>query len=72
MSVAPLFDSIEDLDPEAREILADPDVRASWEALDDPEDRGDLIDHLKALRRLKEGKDELIPWEEARKRLGWT
>ena len=54
------------------EILADPDVRASWEALDDPEDREDLIDHLKALKRLEEGKDELVPWEEAQKRLGWT
>ena len=72
MPTAPAFDSTADLDPEARELLADPDVRASWEALDDPEDREDLIDHLKALKRLKEGKDELIPWEEAKKRLGWT
>jgi len=71
MSTARALDSIDSLDPEAREIVADPEVRASWEALDDPEDREDLIDHLKALRRLKEGKDELIPWEEAQKRLGW-
>ena len=72
MATASAFDSIADMDPEAREILADPDVRASWEALDDHEDREDLIDNLKALKRLKEGKDELIPWEEAQKRLGWT
>jgi|GEM_PF-791473 len=72
MPTAPAFDSIDDLDPEAREILADPEVRASWEALEDPEDREDLIDHLKALKRLKEGKDELISWDEAQKRLGWT
>jgi hypothetical protein len=72
MSTAPAPESIDDLDPEAREILSDPDVRASWEALDDPEDKEDLIDHLKALRRLKKGEEELIPWEEAQKRLGWT
>lgn len=72
MSAAPALDSIEDLDREAREILRDPEARASWEALDDPEDREDLIDHLKALKRRKEGKDELISWEEAQKRLGWS
>ena len=72
MSTVHPLDPTADLDPEAREILADPDVRASWEALDDPEDREDLIDHLKALKRLEEGKDELVPWEEAQKRLGWT
>jgi hypothetical protein len=57
-------------DSETEEILADPEVRASWEALDDPEDREDLIDHLKALKRLEEGKDQLIPWKEALKQLG--
>jgi hypothetical protein len=58
------------MDSETEEILDDPEVRASWDALDDPEDREDLIDHLKALKRLKEGKDQLIPWEEALKQLG--
>jgi hypothetical protein len=57
-------------DRETEEILADPRVRASLEALDDPEDREDLIHHLKALKRLNEGKDELIPWDEALKQLG--
>jgi hypothetical protein len=52
------------------EILADPEVRASLAALDDPEDREDLIYHLRALKRLKEGKDRLIPWDEALKQLG--
>ena len=69
MSTAPVITPA-DTDPETEEILADPEVRASLEALDDPEDREDLIDHLKALKRLKEGKDRLIPWEDALKQLG--
>lgn len=69
MSTAPIRESAT-VDSETEAILADPEVRASWEALDDPEDREDLIDHLRALKRLKEGKDRLIPWEEALKQLG--
>ncbi len=43
MSVEPVPDAVHDLDSEAQEIFADPEVKASWEALDDPEDREDLI-----------------------------
>ncbi|MEW6348226.1 MAG: hypothetical protein AB1646_04140 [Thermodesulfobacteriota bacterium] len=64
MSTAPVAESTVAAD-ETEEIMADPEVRASLEALDDPEDREDLIDHLKALKRLREGKDTLIPWDEA-------
>lgn len=59
-----------DIDPETEEILADPEIRAAWEALDDPEDREDLIDHVKVMRRLREGKEKAIPWEEVKARLG--
>lgn len=72
MPTSAAFDPIEDLDPEAREILEDPEVRASWEALTDPEDREDLIDHLKALKRIARGEDEPVSWDEAQKHLGWT
>jgi len=59
-----------DIDPETEEILADPEVRAAWEALDDPEDGEDLIDHVKAMKRYREGKDKGTPWEEVKARLG--
>jgi hypothetical protein len=59
-----------DIDPETEEILTDPEVRAAWEALDDPEDREDLIDHVKAMKRYREGKDKGTPWEEVKARLG--
>ncbi len=69
MSTAPVTESAV-LDSETEELLADPEVRASLDALDKAEDREDLIDHLRALKRLREGKDRLIPWEEAMKQLG--
>jgi len=53
-----------------REILEDPEVRAALAELDDPEDREDLIDHLKVMRRVREGKEKAIPWEEVKARLG--
>jgi hypothetical protein len=69
MPTAPITNPTAD-DRETDEILADPEVRASLAALDDPEDREDLIYHLRALERLKEGKDRLVPWDEALKQLG--
>ena len=39
------------------------------EALDDPEDREDLIDHLKAMKRYREGTDKGTPWEEVKRKL---
>jgi hypothetical protein len=69
MSTAPVMEPT-DIDGETEAILADPEVRASLEALDDPEDREDLIDHLKVMRRLREGKEKAIPWEEVKARLG--
>ena len=58
------------IDKETEEIMADPKVQAALEALDDPEDREDLIEHLKALKRVREGKEKVIPWDEAIERLG--
>lgn len=58
------------IDKETEEIMADPEVQAALEALDDPEDREDLIEHLKALKRVREGKEKVIPWDEAIERLG--
>jgi hypothetical protein len=58
------------VDPETEEILADPEVRASLEACDDREDREDLIDHLKAMKCYREGRDKGIPWEEVKASLG--
>jgi len=69
MPTAPVIEP-RDIDPETEEILADPEVRAAWEALDDPEDREDLIDHVKAMKRYREGKDKGTPWEEVKDRLG--
>lgn len=68
MSIAPVADQPA-VDRETEELLADPEVRAAWEALDDPEDREDLIDHLKVMRRLREGKEKVTPWEEVKARL---
>lgn len=59
-----------DTDPEIEEILKDPEVQAALEALDDPEDREDLLDHLKVMKRVREGKEKLIPWEDVKKELG--
>ncbi|MDQ7784978.1 MAG: hypothetical protein RDU20_18990 [Desulfomonilaceae bacterium] len=68
MSTEPVTQST--MDPETDEILADPEVRAALAELDDPEDREDLIDHLKVMRRLREGKEKMTPWEEVKERLG--
>jgi hypothetical protein len=59
-----------DTDPEIEEILKDPEVQAALEELDDPEDREDLLDHLKVMKRVREGKEKLIPWEDVKKELG--
>lgn len=48
----------------------DPEVRKAWEALDDREDREDLIDHVKVMRRLREGKEKATSWEQVKARLG--
>ncbi|MEW6140331.1 MAG: hypothetical protein AB1733_19095 [Thermodesulfobacteriota bacterium] len=69
MPTAPVIEPT-DIDPETQEMLADPEVQAAWEALDDPEDREDLIDHVKVMRRLREGKEKTTPWEEVKARLG--
>jgi hypothetical protein len=69
MSTAPVTEPSAIEDPETEEILGDPEVRAALEALDDPEDRGDLIDHMKAMKRYREGKDKGTPWEEVKARL---
>jgi hypothetical protein len=42
MPTAPVIEPTA-IDSETEEILADPEVRASLEALDDPEDREDLL-----------------------------
>ncbi len=63
MSTAPVIDPVHDLDPEAMEILADPEVRESWEALDDPEDREDLLESMRVMRRIEKGKEETVSWE---------
>jgi hypothetical protein len=69
MSTAPVMEP-PSTDSETEEILADPEVRAALEALDDPEDREDLFDHLKAMKRYREGKEKVIPWEEVKAKLG--
>jgi hypothetical protein len=55
---------------ETEEIQADPDVRASLEALDDPEDRKDLLDALIIRKRIAEGKERTYSLEEVREKLG--
>jgi len=69
MSGAPVIEPAA-IDSQTEEILADLEVRASSEALDDPEDREDLIDHLEVMRRIREGKEKTTPWEEVKARLG--
>ena len=69
MPTAPVTEPT-DIDPETEEILADPEVRTALEALEDPEDREDLIDHVKVMRRLRDGKEKAAPWEEVKARLG--
>jgi len=65
MSTAPVTDQPA-AHHEREELLSEPEVRAALEALDDPEDREDLIDHLKVMRRLREGKEKVTPWEEVK------
>lgn len=60
----------ESTDAEEREILDDPEVQKALAALDNPEDREDLIDALVIQRRINEGKEATIPWEEVRRKLG--
>jgi hypothetical protein len=69
MSTVPVIEPTA-IDRETEEILADPEVQASLEALDDPEDREDLIDHLMAMKRYREGKDKGVPWEQVKVGLG--
>jgi hypothetical protein len=71
MPTAPILDDPTAADLE-KEVLSDPKVQEALAALDDPEDREDLIDGLIALTRAQRGMDETIPWEEALKRLGWS
>jgi len=61
---------IEPADTEEKEILNDPAVKEALAALDDPEDREDLIDALIVEKRIKEGKEETIPWEDVQRKLG--
>jgi hypothetical protein len=55
---------------EEREILEDPEVQKALAALDDPEDREDLIDALIVQKRIDEGKETTVPWEEVQRKLG--
>ncbi len=68
MPTSPIMDQPTDSDIE-KELRQNPKVREALAALDDPEDREDLIEGLISLRRAEKGLDELIPWEEAVKRL---
>ncbi len=61
---------VEPTDTEEKEILNDPAVQEALAALDDPDDREDLIDALIIEKRIKEGKEKTIPWEEVQRKLG--
>jgi hypothetical protein len=61
---------MEPTDTEEKEILNDPAVQEALAALDDPDDREDLIDALIIEKRIKEGKEETIPWKEVQRKLG--
>jgi hypothetical protein len=69
MPIAPVIEPTP-IDPEIEELLADPEVRAALKALEDPADREDLIDHLKVMRRVRQGEEMTTPWEEVKARLG--
>jgi len=47
----------------------DPDLFEEWSALEDPEDRADYLEAVRALAELDE--DELVPWEDAKTELGY-
>ncbi|MFH1114833.1 MAG: hypothetical protein V1792_13035 [Pseudomonadota bacterium] len=58
------------IDREMEEIAADPEVRASLEALDDPQDREDLLDALIIRKRIAERKERTHSLQEVKKKLG--
>ena len=53
-----------------REILSDPEVKKALAALEDPEDREDLIDVLIIRERIKRGKERTHTLEEVKEKLG--
>lgn len=69
MSTAPVIEPPA-ADRETDKILADPEVRASLEALDAPEDREDLLDAMIVRRRIAEGKERTYTLEEVKEKLG--
>lgn len=69
MSTAPITESTP-IDRETEEIQADPDVSESLEALDDPEDKEDLLDALIIRKRIAEGKERTYFLEEVKEKLG--
>jgi len=69
MSTAPITESTP-IDRETEEIQADPDVSESLEALDDPEDKEDLLDALIIRKRIAEGKERTYSLEEVKEKLG--
>ena len=58
------------IDRETEGVLADPEARASLEALADPEDREDLLDALVIRKRIAEGEEKSYSVEEVRERPG--
>ncbi len=69
MSTAPVIEPTT-IDRETEGVLADPEVRASLEALVDPEDKEDLLDALIVRKRMAEGKERSYSLEEVREKLG--
>jgi hypothetical protein len=57
-------------DAEEREILNDPEVQKALAALDDAEDREDLIDSMIVMKRIREGKEETHTLEEIQEKFG--
>lgn len=58
------------LDPEAEEILADPELRAALDECEDEEERQDFLEGLKVERRIERGEEKYIPYEDVKRRLG--
>jgi hypothetical protein len=58
------------LDHDTEDVLADPSVQSSLEALDDPEDREDLLEALITRRRIADGKEKTYTLEEVKDHLG--
>jgi hypothetical protein len=69
MPTAPVIDQPSDEDIE-RELLRDPDVQEALAALDDPDDREDLIDALIVSRRVRDGKERTYTLDEVLQKLG--